>query len=203
MDDKTLNTEEVVEETTAEVTEPTSKEVKNEEKPQPKGFKKVWIMLKNYLKGIGYDMKRAIKDNPSIIWMLFLCVPGIFIGFFITNHMNAANVLTGTYGYTGLLCFIMELAGCLNIVWAFNVMKKRNLKSSIFAAITTAIIVTCGIVWVYTLYKNGEHVFADDNQFKSDSYISIVCMIVASVCPFIGAVGSFFTRNKNYKKDTL
>ena len=160
----------------------------------------VFKPLGKYLKGIAYDLKRSISENPGIICFLLVALPGIFIGLFLSQHVNACNIFPKEDGIVGLELFIMELAGCLNMVWGFSIMKKRNLKSSIYATITTAIMVVCGVLWVRSFLKYNGPWPAD---FKSDIITSIVCVIISMVTPVIGTIGSFFTRNKNYKKDTL
>lgn len=158
--------------------------------------------LWKYLKGIAFDLRRDISENPNIIWFILVALPGIFIGLFLTQHINASKALTAEYSQAGIEIFIMELAGCLNIVWGFSIMKKRNLKSSIYATITTAIIVVCGVLWISNFYLSGR-VWINDNKFRGDAVVSMICVIISMVSPVIGTVCSFFTRNKNYKKETL
>lgn len=167
-----------------------------------------WILnhllkpLGQYFKNIGYDLKRDISENPNIIWFLLIALPGIFIGLFLTQHINAAKALTSDYSWSGFQIFVMELAGCLNIVFGFSVMKKRNLKSSIYTSICTAVIVVCGILWISNFLRC-EGVFSIDNDYTNDAVLSIICVAISVICPLIGVIASFFTINKNYKKDTL
>lgn len=152
-----------------------------------------------YLKNVGYDLKRDISENVNIIWFLLIALPGIFIGLFLSQHINAAKALTEEYSWSGFEIFIMELAGCLNIVWGFNVMKKKNLKSVIFALVTTAIIDICGILWVVNFFSC-ETVFTSENLFISDAILSIVCILISVVAPTIGSIAAIFTRDKKYNK---
>ncbi len=167
-----------------------------------------WILthmlkpLGQYFKNIGYDIKRDVSENPNIIWFLLIALPGIFIGLFLTQHINAAKALTSDYSWSGFQIFVMELAGCLNIVFGFSVMKKRNLKSSIYSSICTAVIVVCGVLWISNFLRC-EGVFSIENDYTNDAILSIICVAISVICPLIGVIASFFTRNKNYKKDTL
>lgn len=178
--------------------------LQNETKPN--GFvlwlKKVGKMFVNYLVGIGKNIARSISDNPSIIWALLLAVPGVFIGLFLTNHIRASYSLTEDYNYSGIMLFIMELAGCINIATAFSVKGKRNIKSSVYASIGTAIIAASGIYWVYCLLTC-DNVWVKDSLYRKDAVISVICISISVVTPIIGAIGSFFTRNKNYVKETF
>lgn len=165
-------------------------------------YKAMWPMLGNYFKGVGKDMKRSIQDNPSIIWALLLMVPGIFIGLFLESHVRASYALTSDYNFSGLMIFIMLLAGCLNIVCGFKVKSTRSLKSSVLASICTAVIVFSGSFWIYCLISC-DHVWDGTHSYAPDAVTSIICIAISIIAPLVGAIASFFTRDKNYKKDTL
>ena len=165
-------------------------------------YKKVLPMLKNYFKGLGKDIHRSIQDNPSIIWCLLLMVPGIFIGLFLESHVRASYALTEDYSFSGLMIFIMLLAGCLNIVCGFKVKSTRSLSASVLASICTAIIVVSGCFWIYCLI-GCDHVWDGTHDCASDAVVSIICITISVIAPTVGAIASFFTRDKNYKKDTL
>ena len=196
-----MNNEEIKEASTE--TEVVENKNPNNVAPEYNWFvRHIWNPLKKYLKGLWFDFRRAISENPNIIWFFLVALPGIFIGLFLTQHINASKALTADYSQAGIEIFIMELAGCLNIVWGFSIMKKRNLKSSIYATITTAIIVLCGILWISNFFAS-KTVWVDTNKFRGDAVVSTICVIISMVCPVVGTICSFFTRNKNYKKDTL
>lgn len=184
--------------------EVTSNNITNEEESSKfaQVVRKIFSALGRYFAGLGKDIARAVQENVNIIWAILLCVPGIFIGLFLTSHIKASYALTESYNYSGISLFIMVMAGCFGIVCAFGVKGKRNLRSSIYAAITTAIIAASGIYWISCLFTCS-NVWVDDNIYQGDAITSIVCIVISFVCPLIGAIGSFFTRNKNYKKDTL
>lgn len=158
--------------------------------------------LKIYLKNIGYDIKRSISENPNIIWFFLIGLPGIFIGLFLTQHINASKCLNEDFAWSGLEIFIMELAGCLDIVWGFGVMKKKNWKSIICALITTVVIVVCGSLWISNFFRM-DGVFSSTNNYKNDAILSIVTVSISMIVPTIGSIASIFTRDKNYKKETL
>lgn len=165
-------------------------------------LKKVWKPVATYIKQITYDIKRDITENPNIIFGILMMVPAILIGFMLSTHIKASQQLPQTAEFNGLYMFILEMAGCLNVVWGFAVQKKRNLKSSIYGAITTGIITACGILWILDFVTNqtqGKMVLLTNSVCVE----SVICVAISLVCAIAGAIGSFFFVNKNYKKDTL
>lgn len=175
---------------------------------QKEGFLKTKLKsLKAYFKNIGYDIKRSISENPNIIFGLCLIIPAILIGFMLSTHISASFYLSSDYTSTGFQMFVLEMAGCLNVAWAFGVIKKRNLKSSIWATICTAILVVCGILWCRAFIvskmpnSNGELVSALSSH--SDCIISFITVIISCLFALVGTIGSFFFIDKNYKKETM
>lgn len=171
------------------------------------GFKRAVSSLKKYFKNIGYDIKRSIQENPDIICGLFLMVPAVLIGFMLSTHISASFYLSSDYKSTGFQMFVLEMAGCLNVVWAFGIIKRRNLKSSIWAVICTAILVVCGFLWCKAFISSkltndaGELVSALSSH--SDCVISFITVIISCAFAVLGTVGSFFFIDKNYKKEIL
>lgn len=171
-------------------------------------FKRILKSLGKYFSQIGYDIKRAVSENPNWIFGLLLMVPAVLIGFLLSSHIKASFALPTSAKYTGFEMFVLEMAGCLNVVWGFSIIKKRNLKSSIFAVITTTIIVVCGILWVIEFFKAPDISFQDGTiqsifEYDSACIVSVITTLISLLCAVVGTVGSFFFRNKNYKKDTL
>lgn len=170
--------------------------------PFVKGLKKAFNAFIVYIKQIGYDIKRAVQENPNNIFGILMMVPAILIGFMLSTHISASRLLPATVKYNGLYMFILEMAGCLNVVWGFAIMKKRNLKSSIYGAITTAIITLCGLLWILDFTNNevaGEMVLTYDFVCME----SVICVAISLVCALGGCIASFFFIDKNYKKETL
>lgn len=171
------------------------------------GFKRAMNSLKIYFQHIGYDIKRAIKENPSIIFGLCLMVPAVLIGFMLSTHISASFYLGSAYKSTGFQMFVLEMAGCLNVVWAFGIIKKRNLKSSIWASICTAILVACGILWcrafIASKMPNSDGVLVSALSSNKDCVISFITVIISCIFALGGTIGSFFFIDKNYKKETL
>ncbi len=165
--------------------------------------------LLKYLKGIAFDLKRDVSENPNIIFGLCLMIPAVLVGFMLSTHITASGNLTNDYNNSGFQMFVLEMAGCLNVVWGFGIIKKRNLKSSIFALITTAILVTCGILWCRAFVTckypdpNDDTVIVTAFEKFSSCKVSFVSVIISCAFAVIGTIGSFFFRNKNYKKETL
>lgn len=193
---------------------PSSEEVSNDEivsvveKKEEKNKVLSWIKthmlipFKAYLKNIGYDIKRSISENTNIIWFFLIALPGIFIGLFLTQHINASKALDENFAWSGLEIFIMELAGCLDIVWGFGVMKKKNWKSIICALLTTAVILVCGTLWVSNFFRM-KGVFGSSNKYRNDAILSIITVLISMIAPTIGSIAAIFTRDKNYKKEIL
>lgn len=96
----------------------------------------------------------------------------------------------------------MELAGCLDIVWGFGVMKKKNWKSIICALLTTAVILVCGTLWVSNFFRM-KGVFGSSNKYRNDAILSIITVLISMIAPTIGSIAAIFTRDKNYKKEIL
>ncbi len=166
------------------------------------GLKKAGKSLWTYIKQLGYDIKRSVSENPNTIFGILLMIPAILIGFMLSTHISASQNLPVEAKFNGLYMFILEMAGCLNVVWGFAIMKKRNLKSSIYATVTTLIITVCGILWISDFLKysiNGEAVI----NASSTCLQSVICVAISLVCAIAGTIASFFFINKNYKKDTL
>ena len=165
--------------------------------------------LWKYLKGIAFDFKRDISENPNIIFGICLMIPAILIGFMLSTHIKASFFLGKDYTSTGFQMFVLEMAGCLNVVFGFGIIKKRNLKSSIFATICTAILVTCGVLWCKAFISsklpepNNSEVIISALNADSDCMISFISVIISCLLAVAGTIGSFFFINKNYKKETL
>ena len=46
-----------------------------------------------YFKTVLGDMKRSLQDNINILWSLLIASSGIFIGMFLTDHVEAVGKL--------------------------------------------------------------------------------------------------------------
>ena len=114
-----------------------------------------------YFKTVLGDMKRSLQDNINILWALLIGSSGVFIGMFLSDHVEAVGSLDAAYSLSGMAMFALVIAGCLNIVWAFSVMKTRSLSATIFATITTAVILVCGFYWIYCFTNNYQYVSTD------------------------------------------
>lgn len=154
-----------------------------------------------YFKTVLSDMKRSLADNINILWALLIGSSGVFIGMFLTDHVEAVGKLDATYSLSGLAMFALVIAGCLNIVWAFSVMKTRSLTASIYSAITTLVILFCGFYWIYCFINNYRYVTIDIFTEYPGILRSLICVTLAMACPLLGTIASFATINWKYKKD--
>lgn len=154
-----------------------------------------------YFKTVLGDMKRSLADNINILWALLIASSGVFIGMFLTDHVEAVGKLNAAYSLSGLAMFALVIAGCLNIVWAFSVMKTRSLVASIYASLTTLVILVCGFYWIYCFINNYRYVTTDIFSAFPGIIRSLTCVTLAMVCPLLGTIASFATINWKYKKD--
>lgn len=170
-----------------------------EQAPKKSIWSRMWETFTVYVKHICYDIKRSIQENPCIIFGLLLMIPAILIGFMLSTHINASYNLTDGQKYSGLQMFILEMAGCLNVVWGFAIIKKRNIKSIIFAVITSAIIIVCGVLWI----KGFVDVFGGGAFTDSRCSASVLCILFSLICTVLGTVGPFFFLNYKYDKEIV
>lgn len=154
-----------------------------------------------YFKTVLGDMKRSLQDNINILWSLLIASSGIFIGMFLTDHVEAVGKLDAIFSFAGIAMFALVIAGCLNIVWAFSITKTRSLSASIYAAISTLVIIGCGIYWIYCFSNMYKYLQTDIFLVFPGIIRSIACVVLAMVCPLLGTIASFATINWKYKKD--
>lgn len=193
--------------------------------------KSFFAVLGNYFKSIWLSFIDSFKYNPSKLACLFLFVPGILLGFCLKFHFDASK-LFATYNETivekmaeaGIVhkvqtlhsafqMFALIVLGAVMMFVAVNVKGKRNLGSTIQAALVTSAIVIFGIFWIMNFYRTNTIYNVDKWTSLSDgsSYsvtsktnlISQICVIVSMICSVIGTVLSFIFRDKTYKKDVF
>ncbi len=195
---------ELKEEVAAEETAPeeVTEEVETEEISSDDAERKRGNPILNYFRLLIRDIVVHIKEKPGTIFGLLALIPGILIGATINTFISAAHGLNSNAGTLakmgGFLIFVIEVSGVLNIVNGFGIMTSRRLKTSILATIVAAIISLCGALWIiiatsYMLPNNKDYIAAANTSV----IIIIICMATAVV----GAIGSFFFYDHNYKKE--
>ena len=156
--------------------------------------------IANYFRLLFRDIRVHFKEKPGSIFGILVMITGILIGFTINIFINAAHGMKteGLANIGGLLIFIIEVTGALNIVNAFGIMTSRRLKASIFSTLITAIICVCGALWISIATTK----MAPNNKFIPDANTSVVIIIICMATSVIGSVGSFFFYDHDYKKET-
>ncbi len=144
-----------------------------------------------FFKHLWRDIKVTIGEKPSIIFGLLVMVTGVIFGFTIGDYTNIANKFSEEYAVVGLLIFVFEMAGMLNLVNGFGMCTSRRLKSVIMATITTLLILVTGGAWMY-LVANKLLTAADPALVSKTNIILIICMVTSVV----GTVGGYFTYDK-------
>ena len=187
------------------------------------------------LKGFGKYISRVWKDfiasfkyNNMKLAGWLIAVPGIFIGFFLQWHAPAVTQMSFTtkyideetfksvttnaigFDYTGIVLFVLMLAGILNIFGAASVMGKKNLASVVRATIFTAIIVICGglylaAIFIYNnLIRTGKISITQGSSWRvwSDTnfLMSIISIVVSMVSSIAGCVLGFIKYDRTYEK---
>ena len=144
-----------------------------------------------FFKHLWRDMKVTLGEKPSIIFGLLVMVTGVIFGFTIGDFVTIANKFSEEYAVVGLLIFIFEMAGMLNLVNGFGMCTSRALKSVIMATITTMLILVTGIAWMYFV-KNKLLTAADPALVSKTNIILVICMVTSVV----GTIGGYFTYDK-------
>jgi len=186
------------------------------------------------LKGFGKYIARVWKDfiasfkyNNMKLAGWLIAVPGIFIGFFLQWHapavkqmaFNHSQLVNGKireinelgFDYTGLILFILMLAGILNIFGAASVIGKKNLGSVVRATIFTGIIVICGALYLYAIFfydslvqKGTIKVNTDGTAWSiwqdTNFIMAIISVVVSMVCAVIGCIIGFIKYDRTYEK---
>lgn len=183
-------------------------------------FKKILKVLGTYFKNLGRDIAASFKYNNMKLPGLLVCVPGVFLGFFLVFHAPVVKGLSYqslTYegGYylgisfdpTAILLFILVLSGILNIFAGVTMMGKKNLGSVVRACITSSVVVLSGIAYIVFLFlfvsgvNSGYISVASMNNVVNFNFImSLASVIVSIVTCIVGIVIGFIRYDRTYEK---
>lgn len=174
-------------------------------------FVKVIKMFLQFLKNICYDFVTSFKYNKMKLPGYLIAIPGIFIGFFLSSHVNTLGVMVlgekGEENYAGIFLFILMLFGILNIFVSVSVMGKKNLGSVIISAITSLFIVGFGAVYLWNFFYSRELLTSGainlnnyDATMTTDNYISIIFVMISMLSCTIGVVLGFIFYDRTYEK---
>ena len=183
--------------------------------------------FKYFLKHLGniwYDFRTSFKYNNMKLAGLLVAVPGVFLGFFLGFHgevVTKMSFVTKTYDpitdemiegtllkpfdFSGIVLFLMVLFGILNIFTAVTMSGKKNLGSVVLATITTAAIVICGGLYLYTIFYytsllSSGKVTATTEFYDINFIMSVVSVIISIVTSVAGIIIGFIRYDRTYEK---
>lgn len=173
-------------------------------------FTKVFKIFWQFLKNICYDFFTSFKYNTMKLPGFLIAIPGIFIGFFLSAHVNTIGTMVvgarGEENYAGIYLFILMLFGILNIFTAASVMGKKNLGSVVTSAITSLVIIVFGAVYLWNFFysrellTSGQIKLNQDISITKDNIISLSFVIISMVSCFAGVVLGFIFYDRTYEK---
>jgi len=198
-----------------------------EKKTNP--FVNVLKMFGSYLARVWKDFIASFKYNNMKLAGWLIAVPGVFIGFFLQWHAPVVKQMAFTWSeidestfevinhneigfdYTGIILFVLMLAGILNIFGAASVMGKKNLGSVVRATIFTGIIVICGAMYLFAIFfynslvqKGVIKVNPDGSPWSIwgsvDYIMSIISIIISMISSIAGCILGFIKYDRTYEK---
>ena len=191
---------------------------------EAKGIKKVLLMFWQYIKNVFYDFFTSFKYNNMKLAGYLIAVPGVFIGFFLNFHAPVVKQMTfawtefnevtwetvsGNYlgfDYTGIVLFVLMLFGILNIFTAASVMGKKNLGSVVIATLSSAVVIICGILYIFAIFFF--HSLVMDGKIKLDvewswniNYIMAILSVgLSMISSIVGIILAFINYDRTYEK---
>ena len=196
-----------------------------EKKTNP--FVNVLKMFGSYLARVWKDFIASFKYNNMKLAGWLIAVPGVFIGFFLQWHAPVVKQMAFTWSeidestfevinhneigfdYTGIILFVLMLAGILNIFGAASVIGKKNLGSVVRATIFSAIIVIAGVAYLYAIFfyqslvdqhKINTGVENFSIWSNTDYLMSIISIILSMVSAIAGCILGFIKYDRTYEK---
>lgn len=143
------------------------------------------------------DIRVSVKEKPSIIFGLLLCLPGILIGFNIDKFINSGYGFPENASYVGIIVFGYELLGMINIVNGFGMCNQRRLKSVVNATLTSAISISFSLAWIIAINRPD---FVP-GLYQSQADFTVFLMAFSIIINIVGVVGGYFTYDKHYQKE--
>ncbi len=190
------------------------------ENENPSGGSKIVKILKmfgTYLKNLGTDFITSFKYNNMKLPGLLVCVPGVFLGFFLVFHAPVVKGLTYqtavtnvyykdiSFDPTAILLFCLVLFGILNIFAGVTMMGKKNLGSVVKATITSSLVVISGICYLIFLFifvqgVNEGAINVTTSTMDMNFVMSVVSVIISIVASIAGIVLGFIFYDRTYEK---
>lgn len=180
-------------------------------------FLKILKTLGIYLKNVFTDFITSFKYNNMKLAGLLVCVPGIFLGFFLSFHAPVVSQISYkmsdtqyymniSFDPTGILLFLLMLFGILNIFMGTAMISSKNLGSVVKATITSSLLVICGVAYLVLLFifVNGVNTGAisvtNQNIVDSNFITSVVSVIISIVCSIVGLILGYIHYDRTYEK---
>lgn len=231
MEEKNVELENVSlnEEETSLKVESSASQPEAEEKKDNK-FIKVMKMLGRYFKNVFLNFVESFKYNNMKLAAILVAIPGLLLGFFLNFHYEIVIKLAYTYvrvdestltmykqqapgmpfDYSGIVLFALMLFGILNIFSAVGMSGKKNKKSVILATVLTALIIVCGIMYLYAIFyclylvnlpdTHPYHVTIKGFTIDLNFIMSCISVIGSIVCSVAGCILGFIHYDRNYKE---
>jgi hypothetical protein len=180
-------------------------------------FKSFWRSIKNAI----FDFFQSFKYNEMKLSGILICVPGIFLGFFISFHQAIiklinlearvdGELISSMPDLTAICFFALILLGTLNLFTGFQAMNKKNLGSVVTATILTVLLTAVAgfyiyeIVYSWWLQVNGfVSVKGDTTSINPASLDFIMTMLscgVSVVSSIAGVVLGYINYDRTYRK---
>lgn len=175
-------------------------------------FVRIFKTFIQFIRNVFYDFFTSFKYNHMKLPGILVALPGIFIGFLLSSHVETIDIMLlnkdGT-NYAGIFIFILMLFGILNIFTAASLMGKKNLGSVVTATVSTLVIVVAGGAYIWNFFyslnllKSGDISLASGaKDISLDNYISLVFVIISIVSSVVGVILGYIFYDRTYEKVT-
>ena len=185
------------------------------EKPRP--FKS----FLNGLKNIFVDFFQSFKYNEMKLSGILICIPGIFLGFFISFHQSIiklinlearvdGELISSFPDLTAVCFFALILLGTLNLFTGFQAMKKKNLGSVVTATVFTVLLTAVAAFYIYEIVyswwlqvNDFVSVKGDTTSINPASLNFIMTMLscgISVVSSIAGVILGFINYDRTYRK---
>ena len=172
-------------------------------------FVKALKIFGQFIRNIFFDFFTSFKYNHMKLPGILVALPGVFIGFFLSAHIETINMMVldkeGTT-YAGAFIFILMLFGILNIFTAASMMGKKNLGSVVTATITTAVILGVGAVYFWNFFYSYDLLTAGKVnlnaavEVSTSNYISLIFVGISMASSLAGVILGYIFYDRTYEK---
>ena len=178
--------------------------------------------LVKFFKDFWFDFLASFKYNNMKLSGILICVPGVFLGFFIVFHYNIITNLAFPVEWveingivqpepvmkdlSALYYFALTICGTLNLFTGVTVMGKKNLGSVVGATVTTSLILIFSACYLYLLFmclyyqSTGFQPAKPLNVFSVDFIMVMVSVGISIVSSVLGVILGFKNYDRSYNK---